>query len=199
MKQNESFTPSISHKDLLKPVVFEPFQDRLSRDIRNGLSNALSQALAEGDMHPVEAMAQSLLAEDLNRCYCDYIQGRLERYCLGFAEIQRGGKDPFWQGLVLWDLQLFFEVHEVLEHAWYHAQGNRKLLLQAMIRAAGVYIKLEYGYSRQAAKMAEKAVEVLEKNVDVLRAYFAPEELLLALRTLSPAPPVLLKTKTTKG
>ncbi len=199
MTENGPTKPSITQGDLIKPAVFEPFQDRLSRDIRNGLSRALSQALAEGDMAPIETLAESLIAQNLSRCYCAYIESRLERYRQAFTHIHNGQKDPFRQGLILWDLQLFFEVHEVLEHAWYHALGNRKLLLQAMIRAAGVYIKLEYGYTRQAAKMADKAREVLEKNVDVLREYFAPEELLIALRTLNPVPPILLKTKDTNG
>jgi hypothetical protein len=83
-------------------------------------------------------------------------------------------------------------MHEVLEHAWYHAQGSRKAVLQAMIRAAGVYVKLEYGYTRQAAKIAMKALNVLEGNTVLLREYFAPEELLQALKALAPTPPILL-------
>ena len=100
--------------------------------------------------------------------------------------------DPFAQGVELWNERLFFELHEVLEHAWYHAEGDHKLLLQAMIRAAGVYVKLEYGYVRQAAKMAGKAREVLENSRDILRQYFDPEELLTALASLDPVPPRLL-------
>ncbi len=174
------------------PCVFEPFQDRLSRDIRNSLSRALSLALAEGDPTPFETAAAALLDRDLRRCYRDYIKSRLNRYRLAFAGIQPGDRDPFRQGLVLWDLQLFFEMHEVLEHAWYHAQGSRKAVLQAMIRAAGVYVKLEYGYTRQAAKIAAKSLGVLENNTALLREYFAPEELLQALKSLAPTPPVLL-------
>lgn len=175
------------------PGIFEPFQDRLSRDIRNDLSSAFSQALAEGDLSPVEALTGSLLTRDLAPFYRDYITSRLERYRQAFAQIRVGCRDPFWQGLVLWDQRLFFEVHEVLEHAWYHAQGERKLVLQAMIRAAGFYIKLEFGYTRQAAKMADKARYVLETNIDSLREYFAPEELLSALALRNPLPPILLK------
>ena len=55
------------------------------------------------------------------------------------------------------------------------------LTLQALIRAAGVYIKLEFGYERQAAKMAGKAREVLATSDDLLRDYFDPAELLAAL------------------
>ena len=174
------------------PCIFEPFQDRFSRDVRNSLSRALALALAERNPDPFETAAASLLSRDLNRCYKDYIESRLNRYRLAFAHIQSGDQDPFRQGLVLWDLQLFFEMHEVLEHAWYHAEGSRKTLLQAMIRAGGVYVKLEYGYTRQAAKIAAKALSVLESNTALLGEYFAPGELLQALKTLAPIPPLLL-------
>jgi predicted metal-dependent hydrolase len=103
------------------------------------------------------------------------------------------------QGLILWDLQLFFEVHEVLEHAWHGAEGGRRRLLQALIRAAGVYIKLEFGQSRQAAGLAEKACAGLEENRDALREYFAPEELIAALRSLNPTPPALLSGSPSAG
>ena len=56
--------------------------------------------------------------------------------------------------VILWDLDLFFEVHEILEPPWIKAQGDRKLLLQALIRAAGVYINLELGYTDRAAKIS---------------------------------------------
>ncbi len=195
MKEKRPSQPFDSLAEPAGPESFQPFQDRLSRDIRNGLSRALSRALAEGDMAPVEILASSLLCRNLGSCYCNYIKSRLERYRQAFAQIRAGKDDPLRHGLILWNLQLFFEVHEVLEHAWLHAQGRRKLLLQAMIRAAGVYIKLEYGYRRQAAKMAAKAGVVLEEEIDVLRGYFEPEELLAALRDLSSEPPTLVRNE----
>jgi hypothetical protein len=183
-----------------RPGVFDPFQDRTSRDIRNSLSSALAQAIAEGNPATVEELAASLLADHVGQPYRSYIESRLARYHQALAAITGGSADPLWQGLILWDLQLFFEMHEVLEHAWYHAEGTKKLLLQAMIRAAGVYVKLEYDYRQQAAKMAAKALEVLELNEGILRQYFEPEKLLDALKTLNPRPPRLLgDTDTTES
>ncbi len=78
-------------------------------------------------------------------------------------EIIRGGiTDPIQQAVVLWNLGLFFEVHEVLEHVWYTAEGKMKATLQALIRAAGVYIKREYGFNDSADRIAAKAIPVLE-------------------------------------
>jgi len=40
----------------MTPPRFEPFQDRLSRDIRNELSAALPLALAQNDLAPVRVL-----------------------------------------------------------------------------------------------------------------------------------------------
>jgi len=42
---------------------FEPFQDRLSRDIRNELSAALPLALAANDLAPVRAVATAICSK----------------------------------------------------------------------------------------------------------------------------------------
>jgi uncharacterized protein len=184
--------PAASPRGRTGEPVFDPFTDRLSRDIRNGLSRAFGEALALGSLAPVEELSVSLFGRDLAPRYRDYAASRLERYRSAFSRIRDGQQDPVRHGLILWDLQLFFEVHEVLEHAWHFAEGGRRGLLQALIRAAGVYIKLESGYARQAAGLAERACEVLERNRVELRDYFAPDVLIAALRSLNPNPPVLL-------
>lgn len=174
------------------PAGFDPFRDRLSRDIRNDLSRCFGRSLADESLFPVEELCAALLKRDLHRCYREYVETRLELYRRAFGRIQKRGRDPILQGLILWDLRLFFEMHEVLEHAWHHSEGGQRMLLQSVIRAAGVYIKLEHGYCRQAAKLAEKACAVLEKRSSDLRGYFPPEELIGALRSLNPVPPILL-------
>ena len=67
-----------------------------------------------------------------------------------------------------------------------------KLTLQALIRAAGVYIKREYGYNDAAARIAEKAMPVLEENRALLEGYFKPEKLIAALASPDASPPQLL-------
>jgi len=191
MNERKIRIPHIDQAETAPPPVFEPFQDRLSRDIRNALSTSLAEAIAEGRPEPFEREAGRLLADRPAERYRTYITDRLPRYHRALEVISQGINDPFAQGVELWNERLFFEMHEVLEHAWYHAEGNRKLLLQAMIRAAGVYVKLEYGYVRQAEKMAGKAREVLEQSRAALTAYFDPQPLIAALAALEPEPPRL--------
>ncbi|MDP2003432.1 MAG: DUF309 domain-containing protein [Desulfurivibrionaceae bacterium] len=170
---------------------FEPFQDRLSRDIRNALSSALPLALAQNDLAPVRTVAARYLHPGLAAPYAAYIEARLAGYAL--ATINRTkATTPLAKALVLWDLELFFEVHEILEQALHGAHGAEKEILQAMIRAAGFYIKGEYGYFEAGAKMAARAVATLEKNRRECIG-FDVDTLVESLRGLDPIPPKLLR------
>jgi len=141
---------------------FDPFQDRLARDIRNGLSTALIKGLDQSRPDLVHKAAAEFLARELTPLYRDYIRARLNHYDAVFAEIDRSGKtDIFSQALILWDMGLFFEVHERLETIWMQATGDQRLALQGMIRAAGTYIKWENGQYDAARKMAAKAATAL--------------------------------------
>ena len=171
---------------------FNPFTDRVSRDIRNDLSTALTRCLQRGDIAPAEAVAHGYLMRRLDTCYVDYIEDRLRRYRQAVQAISTAPADPIHRALHLWDLELFFEVHEVLEHAWLQASGAEKLLLQALIRAAGMYIKLEYGFETQAGKMAARALPVLQEQRARLAEYFPPERLIDALQDGRESPPKLL-------
>lgn len=171
---------------------FNPFVDRLSRDIRNGLSSSLIECLEHGSISPAQQIADSFLAANPEEVYVQYIAERLRRYEQAVETICKGSDDPFWRSFVLWDLELFFEMHEVLEHAWYHAKGDTKLIMQALIRAAGVYIKLDCGFVPQARKMAAKSIEVLEHHQEFLSRYFPPDALIGPLKSCTSPPPKLL-------
>lgn len=174
--------------------IFDPFTDRLSRDLRNELSTGLAEALRTGESGGLIGIVSSYRERALADCYRNYLEDRYARYTKALSAIIGGGiTDPIRRSLILWDLGLFFEVHEVLEHAWYSAKGAMKLTLQALIRAAGVYIKREYGYTDSARRIGEKAVPVLMENRALLAAYFDPDKLINALRDQNSQPPTLLQ------
>lgn len=174
--------------------IFHPFEDRLSRDIRNGLSSAFVKAIENDSKGQFELTAATFLNSHPDSCYSRYITDRLMRYNKAHQTILSGPSIPLWQGFVLWDLQLFFEVHEILEHAWYSAVETEKSVLQAVIRAAGVYVKLEFGYTTQAAKMAAKALVVIEAEEPFLTPYCRTDLLITALKELNPTPPKILRS-----
>lgn len=175
----------------MKNELFNPFEDRQSRDIRNELSEGLAVAVETGNGEKLTKIIAEFRQQPLADYYREYLEDRYARYQQALQHIQKKVADPIQQGLVLWNLGLFFEVHEVLEHAWYSAQGNMKLTLQALIRAAGVYIKREYGFNDAADRIAAKAIPVLEANKDILQVYFKVEDLTSALKNRDSLPPIL--------
>ena len=169
---------------------FNPFEDRLSRDIRNDLSETVSQLLESGSTAGAEEVAAGYRQKNLTQHYLDYIDERLKRYNLALETLSEdcGLLD---QAAVFWDLALFFEVHEILEPAWIKATGEQKRLLQALIRAAGVYINLELGYEQRARKISAKALPVIKELQQELGGSINGEALIAALENLPPKAPRL--------
>ena len=173
---------------------FDPFEDRLCRDIRNDLSESLMETLAQLSLKPVQEKADEYLSRDLAPVYTEYIRTRLAHYQKAIEIIKdRQIEDNFARALVLWDLELFFEVHELLEGEWMAAAGAEKQVLQAMIRAAGVYVQLDRGNTIGANKMAAKAVEVFIEHRQVVPAIFDLDVLLEKLKEVDPIPPKLIQ------
>lgn len=172
-----------------EPQQFDPFADRLSRDIRNGLSKALMGAIADHKPERVEAAANQFFLRASAPVYRQYIDERLAHYRLSLEEIDGLPSPGVWEVMqVLWNHRLFFEVHELVEEAWMVAQGEEKLVLQAMVRAAGVYVKLAQGNEVGARLMAEKAVAVLTRHRAALPAGFPVDSLAEKLNSLDPEP-----------
>lgn len=176
---------------------FNPFEDRLSRDIRNSLSEAFSKAIETGDSHSLNLLVKHYLSQKMDPCYQQYISDRNTKYQKAKTAIDNTITHPIGRAVTLWNLQLFFEVHEVLEHAWYNATGHYRGTLQALIRSAGVYIKIEYGFDDSASRIASKAIPVLEENIGLLQSFFSPTQLIDALKNIDTdkIPPILSKNE----
>jgi hypothetical protein len=172
-------------------TLFNPFEDRLSRDIRNSLSEGLAEAVETGSTEKLVQTVAYYRQQHLADYYHAYLEDRYARYTDALEKIHAVISDPIHQGMILWNLGLFFEVHEVLEHAWYSAEGDMKATLQALIRAAGVYIKQEYGFNDAAGRIAAKAIPVLRANENILDRYFKTERLTSALKNPAGVPPIL--------
>ena len=148
-----------------KDDFFDPGNDRLARKIRNNLARAFVERLDPGlDLAPVKELASRLLSGAPTSLHQDYINDHLHRFQAVKETIRdQGIDDDLQRALVLWDNELFFETHEVLERLWMKAEGTEKLILQALIRAAGYFIHLGMGNLVGAEKMAGKAYETLSR------------------------------------
>ena len=163
--------------------------DRLGRDIRNSLARVFVDDLAAGNLAASKACAAAWLSKSPSS-YHQYIHHRLQAYEEALKLIQtRHLQDAFYRALVLWDHQLFFEVHEILEVAWQVTAGTEKLILQAMIRAAGVYIHLANGNRIGAEKMAARSLAVLTELRAEIPPFAGLDLLLNKLADLDPTPP----------
>jgi predicted metal-dependent hydrolase len=176
----------------VKESRFDPFSNRLSRDIRNGLSQALVRSLDAMDAEDFTEQGKELLGRDMPPAYREYVRDRLTRYQEAFSEIERKRvNDGFEQVIILWNRGLFFEVHDRLESLWNGVPADTRRAYKAFIKAAAVHIHLEYGHVEAAMKLAKKAACLLREcrrflpaalNVDVLiegfeRLDFTPPKL----------------------
>jgi hypothetical protein len=125
----------------MKPFHFDPFQSRLARDIRNNLSKAFLQSLTQKDMSVFNRCGADYLQQKLGLGYERYVKDRLAKYEEAFAIMgKRDIKEVLAQSAIFWDLELYFEMHELLELQWKEAEGDRRKALQGLIRAAGMKI-----------------------------------------------------------
>ncbi|WP_372679436.1 DUF309 domain-containing protein [Desulfosarcina sp.] len=174
---------------------FDPFNNRLCRNVRNALSENFKEVLKQNKMQPVRRVAAFFQNDPLPPCVRSYIDQRLAAYEQVLANVRDHQRDhPLGTAVEIWDQHLFFETHEYLEPYWMTADGDEKKLLQAIIRAAGAYVHLEQGNLTGARRIADKAVAVLEVHQDRLAPYADPRLLLDKLRSLDPTPPMLAGT-----
>ncbi len=174
------------------PPAFDPFADRLCRDIRNDLSQGLMETILGTNSGMLAAVEERYRKRALPRFAGDYLDDRLRRYRTVLGQITTSGTqigDTYGIARLLWNEGLFFEVHEWLETAWLKATGPDRAILQALIRAAGTYVHLGHGRTAGARKMAEKAVAGLLQYQALVPRAFQVEALVAKLTALDPVPP----------
>ena len=189
MKRSPAFTPNKKSS----AARFDPFKDRISRDIRNSLSKAFSDALARMEQSGYRDVADNWCAKNPSEIYLKYIQNRVQRYDRVFKQIKANHlDDALLQCLVIWNNELFFEVHDHLEGIWIQATGDKRQALKGLIKAAGVYIHNEYGRRQAVKSLSVKSHNLIRqyshsltfiKNLDVLSQ---------KLIALDPIPPRLV-------
>jgi len=171
---------------------FDPFNNRLCRNVRNALSEGFKEALESKTLEPVQRTAGFFLDGDLPAVVRSYIDKRLTAYEGVLADMRDcQADDPLDIAPLIWNRRLFFETHEYLEPFWMAAEGDEKKLLQALIRAAGTYVHLEQGNRSAARRIGAKALQGIELHRQRLTPHFDPQLLVDKLRSLDPDPPRL--------
>lgn len=148
---------------------FDPFSDRLARDLRNDLSSALVDRLTGKTPDAIARQADLWRAKGLASVYATYMDQRLKSYQSAVTEIESSGyTDPRHQAVILWNARLFFELHELLETIWYKAKGPERTALKGLIQAAGAFVHNLRGKPKAANGLAQRARQHLQEGADTL-------------------------------
>lgn len=171
---------------------FDPFGNRLSRDIRNSLSSAFAEAVEARAGKALKQRAADWLESELPDEMAAFVTTRMQRYDRVLDRIRSENiTDPRRQALIAWNEQLFFEVHEILEEIWHPAGGPLRKALQGLILAAGSGEHLQYGHDRAAKRLAGRADQLMRQNRKHLDFIDNLEELLTWLQRCEGPPPEL--------
>ena len=97
-------------------ILFNPFEDRTDRDVRNFLGSAFISALHKCDQTPVEQAVSDLDRKTLPAAAQNYIKARCDRYAAVLAQMSSNpllSADIYATAGLLWDESLFFECHDI--------------------------------------------------------------------------------------
>ena len=144
------------------PIVgFDPFNDRVSRTVRNTLSEMLRDCLWRREVF--SGVPAAWRQRYPQQPYATYIRDRVDRYRAATSEALSADDAPVARAAILWRHGLYFEAHEVLEPHWQAASGEEREGLQGLIQAAGVFVHQEAGQKDASVRLARKAVDRLRQ------------------------------------
>lgn len=162
--------------------MFDPFEKRISREIRNALSDHFLDLLTKSNQAEFDLNTEALKKKAPDADHTQYINDRLQSY----REICRScaGAGPFEIARLLWDNRLFFECHEWLEPLWLDADGTAKKAVQGIIRAAGAHVLGDAGRKAGSRSSAQKALAQIRDYRANIPEPFDPDELIRDLEQL---------------
>lgn len=177
-------------------VTFDPYSDRLARDIRNSLSSALVKELTGNGGGVLSAAVAGWTEMHLARTYRSYMEDRLALYRRVIAEISANDiADPRYQAICLWNTGLFFEMHELLETLWQKTREPERSALKGWIQAAGVYVHFQRGKVDAARKLARRAEMNLRKGRSCLGFISNLDQIIDALADPTEAAPKIFPAR----
>lgn len=184
--------PTTPKKSKRSPAGFDPFNNRLSRDIRNTLSEAFVDAVERKKSSGYRIVAENWLAGKPDEIYASYIRDRLHRYDHVLEQITENRlDDALLQSLVIWNNGLFFEFHDHVERIWQQTKGDEHQALKGLIKAAGVYIHMEHDHHQAVKGLSTKSLDLLRRYCHCLMFVSNLKELMQSLESMDPVSPKL--------
>ena len=175
--------------------IFDPYSDRLARDIRNSLSSALVQEITWDAAGSLMTAVNVWLAKASAPIYQTYIKDRLVLYVQVIDEIRDNRIiDTRYQAICFWNLGLFFEMHELLETIWHQSHDPERSALKGWIQAAGVYVHVQRGKVDAAKGLAKRAVNHLRNGRSSLGFIANLDEIIKSVADTRDSPPQIVPT-----
>ncbi len=147
-------------------MIFDPFESRLCRDIRNNLGCGFVKSVQQGTLAPFESALNNYQADVDRPPFNAYIN---HRFILLKKILRQMDSDPlkptneFSILMLFWNHQLYYEFHEWIEEIWLTAKGDYKKSLQALIFASVAFEQHHYNRPSPAKKLSIKAIAKLDK------------------------------------
>lgn len=173
---------------------FDPFNDRTSRNIRNGMSSAFAEAIRNKAPEIYRSLARNFLETLPSGSFADFVGDRLRRYDRAYSRIEAlGDCGLFDSAIVLWNDGLYFEFHEYLEEIWKSSSGKLREALKGLIQAAGFFIHMERGRREAAMRLGAKAARLISENRESIR-FITNVDVLIERLASGKFDPVVLET-----
>ena len=177
-------------------MIFDPYNDRLARDIRNSLSSALAEELTGKADGILSAVVDSWIEMVLALIYQTYIKERVALYRQAISKIRACQiVDPRYQAIYLWNMGLYFEMHELLETVWLKAIEPERSALKGWIQAAGVYEHFQRGKVDAARNLGRRAERYLRKGRSFLSFISNLDQLIEAVADPSDVAPQIISVQ----
>lgn len=144
-------------------MIFDPFESRLCRDVRNQLGHAMIRAIETGKKDRFTAAVQKWYQKTNQTAVLSYIQDREKSFDRLFKRLEPSGFNGQDMLPLMWQNRLYFECHEYVEKRWLKSSGKYKKGLQALIFSLAALEHRDYGRTDPACRLAEKAVLMIRE------------------------------------
>ncbi len=147
-------------------MIFNPFESRLCRDIRNDLGCGFVKSVQQRTLAPFKSGLQKYQEEADSPPFNEYINHRfiiLQKILMQMDSDPLKTTNEFSILILFWNHQFYYEFHEWAEEIWLTAKGDYKKSLQALIFASVAFEQQQYNRPIPAKKLSIKAIAKLDK------------------------------------
>lgn len=146
---------------------FDPFENRACRDVRNHMGHDMATAIISQQPQMFKNSVKNILDQDISKeieAYVLHLDACFDKALNTLQALSTEEQNFKNQFVILWNLGLFFECHELAEEKWGNAPLRDKKGYQGLVLAAVAYEQKKYHRDVPALSVGEKAAKLLTAN-----------------------------------